>query len=444
MGGGDLNLKKSWHPGTLRNQEKVWKKERDADEEKKKLDQLLKEKNEERQLMELQALNEATGRTKKHAERLDWMYSAGPGGNKQIIDDDREAYLLGRKRVDKMVEQAKTVDEMDAANQFANANAYGMTANTVRDTQAKIREDPMLAIKKREHASLQSVLNNPVELKRLKASKSSDKKSKKVKKEKKEKKEKKAKTERRHHRHGSEATSFGESSDGERRNSVSVRGPEDRGWSGRGSSPDSRSAAHRVKEEDDPRSYGRPRPVTHNSSPPRSRDYDRYSRKRSRSRSWSRSPDRRDYRRSPQYRRYTSPKRFERDHNKRRSPEVKTEAPLTRGPPRSPPRAPPTAAKSSLDVERERRLAAMQNDAQTWDNERTARVEEDRKRDAAEDAADLAARMKRLKDPDGGQGQGFLRDLQRQTYSAAGSSAADMIVRNKATVQRGGGGFSRD
>jgi len=30
MGGGDLNMKKSWHPVLLKNQEKVWLKEKEA------------------------------------------------------------------------------------------------------------------------------------------------------------------------------------------------------------------------------------------------------------------------------------------------------------------------------------------------------------------------------------------------------------------------------
>ena len=78
MGGGDLNMKKSWHPLLLKNQERVWLEEKkavrfviilvlqcNADhfpgtqlEEKKKLDQLRKEKEEERQLQELQRLQE--------------------------------------------------------------------------------------------------------------------------------------------------------------------------------------------------------------------------------------------------------------------------------------------------------------------------------------------------------------------------------------------------
>ena len=64
MGGGDLNLKKSWHPLTFKNLEKVWLKEKAAEEERKKLEQLQKELEEERGMQQLKALQEATGRVK--------------------------------------------------------------------------------------------------------------------------------------------------------------------------------------------------------------------------------------------------------------------------------------------------------------------------------------------------------------------------------------------
>ncbi|KAJ3195675.1 RNA-splicing factor, partial [Dinochytrium kinnereticum] len=189
MGGGDLNLKKSWHPGTLRNVEKVYLKERAADEEKKKLAQLQKEIEEQRAVQELQQLQESSGKIKKRQERLDWMYG-GPGSSAQVAED-REAYLLGKKKVDKLVEQGKSVDELSTKNTFsATAVAvYGSNANTSRDIQNKIREDPLLAIKKREQASLQAVLNNPLRVKALKEAKKEKKK--KDKKDKKDKKKKK-------------------------------------------------------------------------------------------------------------------------------------------------------------------------------------------------------------------------------------------------------------
>lgn len=74
-------------------------------EEKKKLDQLRKEKEEERQLQELQRLQEEqTG--KKRADKLEWMYSTPATGSSQNANE-LEDYLLGKKRVDKIL----TADE---------------------------------------------------------------------------------------------------------------------------------------------------------------------------------------------------------------------------------------------------------------------------------------------------------------------------------------------
>ena len=74
-------------------------------EEKKKLDQLRKEKEEERQLQELQRLQEEqTG--KKRTEKLEWMYATPATGSSQN-PNDLEDYLLGKKRVDKIL----TADE---------------------------------------------------------------------------------------------------------------------------------------------------------------------------------------------------------------------------------------------------------------------------------------------------------------------------------------------
>ena len=97
-------MKKSWHPVLLVNQERVWKAEKAANEDKKALAQLRKEREEERQLQELQALQEAaTG--KKRVDKLDWMYAApgnegGALGGHRMGDKEMEDYLLGKKRVD--------------------------------------------------------------------------------------------------------------------------------------------------------------------------------------------------------------------------------------------------------------------------------------------------------------------------------------------------------
>ncbi|KAF4573125.1 RNA-splicing factor [Pleurotus pulmonarius] len=161
MGGGDLNMKKSWHPLLLKNQEQVWLKEKQALEEKKKLDQLRKEKEEERQLQELQRLQEEqTG--KKRTERLDWMYTTPATGSTQN-PNDLEDYLLGKKRVDKML----TADD-NAKIGASHKNFIAIqNANNVRDIAAKVREDPLLAIKRQEQEAYKALMSNPLRLRAM-------------------------------------------------------------------------------------------------------------------------------------------------------------------------------------------------------------------------------------------------------------------------------------
>lgn len=61
MGSSDLNLKKSWHPATFKNQERVWKEEQKKKEEDTKIEQMRKELAEERQLQDLQRMQEDAG-----------------------------------------------------------------------------------------------------------------------------------------------------------------------------------------------------------------------------------------------------------------------------------------------------------------------------------------------------------------------------------------------
>ncbi|KAH8119869.1 Pre-mRNA splicing factor-domain-containing protein [Phellopilus nigrolimitatus] len=192
MGGGDLNMKKSWHPLLMKNQERVWLEEKKALEEKKKLDQLRKEKEEERQVQELQRLQEEqTGR--KRSEKLEWMY-ATPATGSSTNKNDLEDYLLGKKRVDKLL----TGDENEKVGAAHKNFIAVQNANTARDVAAKIREDPLLAIKQQEQAAYQALMTNPLRLKEMQAR--AGIKTKKDKKEKKEKKSKKDKHREDRHR----------------------------------------------------------------------------------------------------------------------------------------------------------------------------------------------------------------------------------------------------
>ncbi|XP_069607788.1 pre-mRNA-splicing factor CWC25 homolog [Ranitomeya imitator] len=186
MGGGDLNLKKSWHPQTLRNVEKVWKAEQRHEAEQKKIEELQKELREERAREEMQKYAEDTGAVKKKDEKLDWMYQ-GPGGML-----NRDEYLLGRP-VDKFI-----LDKMEDPESGPSTETGLLPgsifskpgAASTLDIANKIREDPLFMIRKREDEKRREVLKNPVKMKMIREllQTSLDKKSKKKKKEKKKRK----------------------------------------------------------------------------------------------------------------------------------------------------------------------------------------------------------------------------------------------------------------
>lgn len=163
MGGGDLNLKKSWHPVLMSNQKKVWEEEKRALEERKRIDQMMKERAEERQVQELQELQEAAG-GRKRQQRVDWMYS-GPSSGQQGTTEEMEGYLLGKRRIDGLLKG----DENQKLEKAAKEDAFMavQTANTLRDTATKVREDPMLAIKRQEQAAYEAMMNDPVKRRML-------------------------------------------------------------------------------------------------------------------------------------------------------------------------------------------------------------------------------------------------------------------------------------
>ncbi len=57
----DFLSKKSWHPSRLANVEKVWKAEQEADAERKKMLELQRKLQEERQINDLKRVQSASG-----------------------------------------------------------------------------------------------------------------------------------------------------------------------------------------------------------------------------------------------------------------------------------------------------------------------------------------------------------------------------------------------
>jgi hypothetical protein len=393
MGGGDLNMKKSWHPLLLKNQERVWIEEKKALEEKKKLEQLRKEKEEERQLQELQRLQEEqTG--KKRADKLEWMYSTPATGTSQNANE-LEDYLLGKKRVDKML----TADENDKIGAAHKNFIAVQNANSARDIASKIREDPLLAIKQQEQAAYQALMSNPLRLREMQ-----ERNGIKPKKDKKDKKREKKKE--KHRKRDRSRT--------------------------RTLSPDDRYASRVDRHASPPydRDSGTRRSlIPRDRSPPSraryddrrcSRDRDHSSKTHRRSRSRSRSPD-------AQRSRSRSPDRNARysDHRIKRPRSRSFEAPHGKRTRYSPPlpvpprpasiqsSRPSNGANKSSDAadDRAARLAAMSSSASNLTVERQQRLAAIRAKEEAELEADEKARTK-------SQGMGgFLNNEQKKVYS---------------------------
>ncbi|KAM9857375.1 pre-mRNA-splicing factor CWC25 homolog [Aulostomus maculatus] len=191
MGGGDLNLKKSWHPQTMKNMERVWKAEQKHEAERKKIEELQKELKEERAREEMTRYAEDTGAIKKKDDRLDWMYQ-GPAG--QV---SRDEYLLGRP-IDKQI--TDQYEEPESGPSAETGLLPGSIFNPITpastiDMAAKVREDPLFEIRKREEEKKREVLTNPVKMHKIKEMLRQNLEKKK--KRKKDKKEKKGDRERR-------------------------------------------------------------------------------------------------------------------------------------------------------------------------------------------------------------------------------------------------------
>lgn len=378
-------MKKSWHPLLLKNQERVWLEEKKALEEKKKLDQLRKEKEEERQLQELQRLQEEkTG--KKRTEKLEWMYATPATGTSQN-PNDLEDYLLGKKRVDKIL----TADEHAKLGASHKNFIAVQNANSARDVAAKVREDPLLAIKQQEQAAYQALLSNPLRLRELQ-----EKAGIKPKKEKRREKEERRRLRAKKHRHRS----------------------------------DSRSrSSHRSRSPDrSRRSSGSPTARTFR-PPARSHLYleDKHSR-RSRSPRWDayrgRSDDSEDHRRP---RRDRSPPRVE--IQRRRSPDS-TEPSYgkrhvqTRSPPPRSNKLSQTERQTSTEANRAARLAAMSSSAMTMTAERRERLAALLEKEKTE-----LEREEQLRKQSGGLGS-FISQEQKRVFGGQGG-LEDRIRRSR-------------
>lgn len=380
--GGDLNLKKSWHPLLMSNQKRVYNEEHKALEEHKKTAQVLKERAEERQIQELERLQEAAG-GKKRIDKVDWMYngpSSGAVGVGGGVTEEMEGYLLGKRRLEGLVKRA-TAEAVGGEKVEESAPVPGANA---RDVAAKVASDPMLAIKKQEQAAYESMMGDPAKRRLLMLAAGKEEK------EGGEKERRHKHRHRRHHRHRDEdegRRSKRYSDEDEERRS-SHRDHREHRHRRRSSPEDLRSRSRSPYERHDRRERShRQRDYSASRSPPprrRERDYDEDDKRRARHRSY---PSPRRSGSSDSHSR--SPYQSRDNESKNENPRTRSDSRKQRAPYTSPPEE---GAKDSADEERAAKLAAMQSAASSLESERKARLEEIAAKEAKQRAEEDAKR----------------------------------------------------
>ncbi|KAF4625343.1 hypothetical protein G7Y89_g12822 [Cudoniella acicularis] len=424
--GGDLNLKKSWHPVLMSNQRRVWEEEKKALDERKRTDQRIKELKEERAKEEIQAKLEAAG-SRKRVDRVDWMYQ-GPSSGQAGTTEEMEGYLLGKRRIDGLIKgtEHKKLEKQASEDSFMALQH----ANTVRDTASKIREDPMLAIKKQEQAAYEAMMNDPIKRRQLLALARAGEEG--------PSKEKKHRKHR--HRHRDE-------SDDERRHKRRRRdGDEDR--SHREGRSDRRR--HRSPTYSRSPSPARRRDSFNRSRRPRSaspevrgrvrtdrdRDYDKRKRRNSSSiDSRSASPPSR--RRSPDRRKSYPATRDSRNYNNDgpndgdRYRNARNDSGYGRRDDRRSQAGPNAESGADKEAERQRKLEAMQQDASKLDVDREKRLAALAEQEKADQEAEEIARVRSAKYSDKGD---FVKGLHKK--------AGEMALGDR--IGRGRRGFQKD
>ncbi|PWN40351.1 hypothetical protein IE81DRAFT_325648 [Ceraceosorus guamensis] len=453
MGGGDLNMKKSWHPLLHSNQEKVWKQEKAALAERRKLEELKRERDQEREMMELQRIQEAAG-GKKRVEKLDWMY-ATPASNAGPNAGELEDYLLGKKRIDKLLKQDEMarVSKHDSTGPGSGAPAGPSSSiNAARDVSNKIRDDPLMSIKAQEAAAYQALLKDPTRLKALKAaaaakggdgspaegeSKEERRRRKEEKRRRKEEREGRREEDRQREGDRYRDARREEDRSGLRDRDAYYGRMEDRG--GRRERPDRSDRAHRDEREDrHQRDYERSR---------RDDWYDRGGYREGESSTQRRASSGRDARHLIDRRQPSSARRpHSRSPSRHDGARSRSRSPIRPAPAPAP--APPLDARSSYPAasEREAKLAAMQSNASALNASRRSQLERVRVAEEAELVREEELRRKlasRREKAGGGEEGGkatFVLEQQRLAYGmgAGARGQKDMEMDLAQRLRRGG------
>lgn len=372
--------KKSWHTGSLKHIEKVWKAEQRHQEESRKTAILKREKEEEQRRYEFRKMaEEAQG--KKPVDRLDWMYMVRKGPS-------TEEYLTGSATL--KIEEEKELDRM-ASRPGA---LFMQSVDPIQDAAAKVRDDPLLCIKQREQQALNKLLDNPMEMKKIKESKAVKKMMKKLEKLKKKQEKREAKMKKLNQELKDEGKRSGSEEETQqhlehhRRSRSKSRSPPRRSKRSRSRSPHSSHSSKRHRSRSRSHSRGRSparKSSRTGSSSPNNNNSSSSTNGRGRDESNTNSYSRRDYR----DRQKSKPK-------------------LT-------------------EEERQKRLQEMQADADLRHEMRVQRIKRTEEEDKRRGEASYTDQPS------------FLNDVNKQVYTEHDESLRDRVRRNIHSIQRSTG-----
>ena len=127
----DYLNKKVWHPGSMKNIQKVWDAQQEQLQIIKKQKERAKKLLDEQHNEEMKRIQVEAGLIpRSHLERMDWMYD---WGNKLQQQKNSEDYLTGEKKVNK--KENKHIFQEEATNRKC-------------EDFVLLHEDPMYAIQR--------------------------------------------------------------------------------------------------------------------------------------------------------------------------------------------------------------------------------------------------------------------------------------------------------
>eukprot|EP01087_Luapelamoeba_hula_P017388 TRINITY_DN5476_c0_g1_i1.p1 TRINITY_DN5476_c0_g1~~TRINITY_DN5476_c0_g1_i1.p1 ORF type:complete len:439 (-),score=144.61 TRINITY_DN5476_c0_g1_i1:92-1408(-) len=425
----DFLSKKSFHPARIQNQEKVWKAEQEKEAEQRKLMELQRKLQEERALNDLRQMQASVSKRKAPQERLAWMYEGGVGLAKEPVDTATE--------VSTPVNLADAQSHSGSSTQPQLGLFQAEAANAEQETWNRLREDPLLEMRRQETKSLDYIKNNPMKMatirKQLEAMKK-DEKQKKADKKRKRKEKKEEKRSKKKARQGDDRAEHHRDTDHrDHDHHRSKDGNREREGDREGDRHRDRDRDRRGHETEPERRRERVGGLQLPHGARRAEAEEEEEEHKNRSTEIAQSSKNRDWREIREEKRREKEAEWDKRDQERR----------TRDAERNQRRR---AVASMTPEERERRLREMQTDGAANEEHRYRRVMDQRKQESDQDARDSAAVVSTGSTTKQRDVKNFLVDIKKQTYGSGtdgagggggGSTLEDRMARNKHYRMRG-------